>query len=366
VWLVTGPTPTLAERFRRHARMLPDGLYRTLMLAMADDWQSGGVVAEICRDWAEAPGSAIVQLRLLAGIQRLALSGAEPQLAVYYPNLGGTAPPEQAWQDVEPVLRRHVDELRAALAIAPQTNEPGRSVPLLVGLFDAVRRSGLASVRLLELGASAGLNLLVDRFFIAGDGWSYGPADSPLRLLDAVDGPVRPAPFTVVQRRGCDLAPVDVSTPAGRLWLTSFVWPHDLHRHVRLRAALEIAASWPVVVDQASASSWLASMLEPPAADGVLTVVWHSITRQYWPAAEIAATEQVLAGARSRMPLAHIAMESPVFRNDRSEGEPEYRPAELTVQLSVPGGPADPAPVLLGRVADHGVPVRLVFAPPAG
>ena len=343
--------------------MLPDGLYRTLMLAMADDWQAGGVVAEICRDWADAPGSAVVQLRLMAGIQRLVLSGTEPQLAVYYPNLGGTASPAGAWQDFEPVLRRHVDELRAALAIAPQTNEPGRSVALLLGLFDAVRRSGLSSVRLLELGASAGLNLLVDRFFVAGDGWSYGPASSPLRLVEAVVGPVTPVPFTVVDRRGCDLAPIDASTADGRLRLTSFVWPHDLHRYERLRAALSIAATQPVAVDQAPASSWLAAMLEPAGPDGVLTVVWHSITRQYWPPAEIAATSQVLDAARNRMPIAHIAMESPVWRDDRSEGEREYRPAELTVQLSVPGRLADPVPVLLGTVADHGVPVRLASAP---
>jgi hypothetical protein len=353
----------MADRFRRHARMLPDGLYRTLMLAMADDWQAGGVVAEICRDWADAPGSAVVQLRLMAGIQRLVLSGTEPQLAVYYPNLGGTASPAGAWQDFEPVLRRHVDELRAALAIAPQTNEPGRSVPLLLGLFDAVRRSGLSSVRLFELGASAGLNLLVDRFFIAGDGWSYGPASSPLRLVEAVVGPVTPVPFTVLDRRGCDLAPIDASTPAGRLRLTSFVWPHDLHRYERLRAALAIAATQRVAVDRAPASSWLASMLEPAGPDGVLTVVWHSITRQYWPPDEIAATSQVLDAARNRMPIAHIAMESPVLRDDRSEGEREYRPTELTVQVSVPGGLADPAPVLLGTVADHGVPVRLASAP---
>jgi hypothetical protein len=350
---------TLADRFRQHARHLPDGLYRTLMLAMADDLQAGGVVAEICRDWADAPANAVVQLRLLAGVQRLVLSRVEPQLAMYYPNLGGAASPAGAWQDFEPVLRRHVDELREALRIAPQTNEPGRSAPLLVGLFDAVRRSGLSSVRLLELGASAGLNLLVDRYFIAGDGWSHGPASSPLRLAQAVLGPLVPAPFTVVQRRGCDLAPIDASTVEGRLRLTSFVWPHDLHRHERLGAALAVAASHPVTVDSAPASSWLASMLEPAVAGGVLTVVWHSITRQYWPPAEVTATSRVLDAARQRMPIAHIAMEFPVS-GERPDGESEYRPPELTVRLSVPGRLADPAPVLLGTVADHGVPVRLV------
>jgi hypothetical protein len=350
---------TLADRFRRHARMLPDGLYRTLLEEMAADWEAGGVVADICRDWAQAPGSAAVQLRLLAGIQRLVLSRAEPQLAMYYPNLGGTARPDGAWPDFEPVLRRHVDELREALHVAPQTNEPGRSVPLLVGLFDAVRRSGLSAVRLLELGASAGLNLLVDRFHIAGDGWSFGPASSPLRLTEAVDGSLTPVPFTIVERRGCDLAPVDAASEDGRLRLTSFVWPHDLHRYERLRAALRIAAEHPVAVDRASASSWLGSMLAEPAPDGVLTVVWHSITRQYWPVAEIGATERVLESAGHRMPVAHVAMESPVLRDDRSENRGEYRPAELTVRLSVPGAVSDPEPVLLGTVADHGVPVRL-------
>lgn len=350
---------TLADRFRRHARMLPDGLYRTLLQEMAADFEAGGVVAEICRDWADASGSAVVQLRLLAGIQRLVLSRAEPQLTVYYPNLGGTARPDDAWSDFEPVLRRHVEELREALATAPQTNEPGRSAPLLVGVFDAVRRSRLARVRLLELGASAGLNLLVDRFYIAGDGWSAGPASSPLRLTGAVAGPVTPAPFTVAERRGCDLAPVDASIEDGRLRLTSFVWPHDLHRYERLRAALRIAAEHPVTVDRSNASAWLGSMLAEPAPDGVLTVVWHSITRQYWPATEIEATERVLEAARARMPIAHVAMESPVLRDDRSENPGEYRPAELTVRLSVPGGMADPRPVLLGTVADHGVPVRV-------
>jgi len=187
-------------------------------------------------------------------------------------------------------------------------------------------------------------------------------APSPLRLTDAVLGPVTPAPFTVIDRRGCDLAPIDASTTEGRLRLTSFVWPHDLHRYERLRAALAVAAAHPVTVDAAPASSWLASMLELPALDGVLTVVWHSITRQYWPPEEIAATARALAAARDRMPIAHIAMESPVLVDDRAEGEREYRPAELTVQLSAPGTIADPAPVLLGTVADHGVPLRLASA----
>jgi len=338
--------------------MMPAGLYRTLILAMADDLDSGGVVAEICRDWLTAPSAAIVQLRLLGGLQRLVLQGRAPQLVGFYPNLGGTSSPQDAWPVFEPVLRAHMEELRAALELAPQTNEPGRSVPLLVGIFDAVRRSGLASVRLLEVGASAGLNLLVDRFRIGGADWTSGPADSPVQLLSAVEGPARPVDYRIVSRRGCDLAPVDASTPEGRLRLTSFVWPHDLHRHERLRAALAVVARHPVTVDAAPASSWLASQLALPSTDGVLTVIWHSTTRQYWPLEEIATVDSVLAEARDRMPIAHISMESPVSAADIADRR-GHRPAELTVRLSVPGLMADPAPRLLGTVGDHGVPVRL-------
>ena len=293
------PVKTLADRFRRHGLMMPAGLYRTLILAMADDLDRGGVVAEICRDWLDAPSSAIVQLRLLGGLQRLVLQGRAPELAGYYPNLGGTNPPEDAWSAFEPVLRTHVVELRAALELAPQTNEPGRSVPLLVGIFDAVRRSGLDSIRLLEVGASAGLNLLVDRFRIGGQGWASGPADSALQLPAAVEGTVLPMRYRIVSRRGCDLAPVDATSVEGRLRLTSFVWPHDLHRHERLRAALAVAAAHPVTVDAAAAAAWLDEQLALPVDDGVLTVIWHSITRQYWPLHEITAVDTSISrGAR--------------------------------------------------------------------
>jgi hypothetical protein len=370
VWLVAAGTRTLAEQFRAHASRM-QGLYRVLLYELADDCDAGGVVRYICRDWAQAPATAVVQLRLLAGVHRLALSGRAPELVPYYPNLGGTADPGDAWPVFRRVLAEHAEQLARDLDIAPQTNEPGRSAPLLAGILDAVRRSGLERVRLLEPGASAGLNLLVDRFRIGGQRWWSGPPDSPLSLAGAVLGATQPVDYTVVARRGCDLAPVDPATEEGRLRLTSFVWPHHVERFRRLQAALRIAAEHPVTVDRASAGQWLADQLAEPVADGVLTVVWHSITRQYWPEAEIAVISEVLDTARNRMPIAHIAMEFPASgggreggsdrgnRGDSGGGEPQSRPAELTVRLSVPGGPADPAPVLLGTVADHGVPVRL-------
>ena len=75
----------------------------------------------------------------------------------FCPARGGALDPRDAWDAVRPVLLARRDELRSSLAVAPQTNEPARTLALLIGVSDAVHRSGLNRVRLLEPGASGGL-----------------------------------------------------------------------------------------------------------------------------------------------------------------------------------------------------------------
>jgi hypothetical protein len=337
---------TLADRMRRHAQDHTH-LYGELMRAMADDWEAGGPVRDICRGWEEAPTGAVVQLRLLAGLFRIVLTGRAPELQPYYPCLGGDTPASEAWEHVRPVLAAHVGELHDALDVAPQTNEIGRSTALVVGLFEAVRRTGLTHVRLLEPGASAGLNLLVDRIRFVGTDWAFGPEDSPLVMSDCFEGPVVPEDFTVVERRGCDLEPVDATTDEGALRLRSFVWPFHLDRHDRLVHALELARANPPRVDRASASGWLVDQLAYPPDDGILTVVWQSITRQYWPAEEVAAVGAAIRDAITRMPLAWIAMEYP-------DGGTH---AHVTLSGLAGDGSPSSDDVLLGHVGDHGVPM---------
>jgi hypothetical protein len=117
-----------------------------------------------------------VHVRLLAAIHRLVLTGALRSWLSSIRTLGGSADPSGAWLVFEPVLAQHVEELREALHVPPQTNEVGRSAALLVGLFHAVRRTELSNVRLLEPGSSAGLNLLVDGFYFAAGAPETGPS----------------------------------------------------------------------------------------------------------------------------------------------------------------------------------------------
>lgn len=299
---------TLADRFRGHFGHT-DHLYGALLAEMAADWDVGGVTWELFEGWQDAPPQQMPHLRLLAGLFRIVLRGDAPHLEGFYPALGGDLDPHDAWAAVRPVLAAHVDELRGSLTQAPQTNEPARTVALLIGLAEAVRRSGLRRVRLLEPGASGGLGLLVDRYRFHGDGWAAGPADGPLVVEGCGAAGFEPAPFEVVDRRGCDVAPVDASSTEGGIYLTSFVWPWQLDRHARLAAALLVARDHPVVVDRAPASQWVAEQLADPVADDVLTVVWHSVTRMYWPAEESAAVAAAVEEARSRMPVAHVALE---------------------------------------------------------
>ncbi|MGN6610174.1 MAG: DUF2332 domain-containing protein [Angustibacter sp.] len=339
----------LSDRFRQHAAVCSSPLYAALMSAMADDWDAGGPTRAVCAGWEDAQPGSVVQLRLLAGLHRIVLRGDAPALAPYYRNLGGTLAPDGAWSAARDVIAAHVDELRDGLTLAPQTNEVGRAAALAVGLADAVWRTGTGRVRLLEVGASAGLNLLVDRYAVRlDDGRVLGDAASAL-LLDGAHGPIEPAPVEVVERRGCDLSPIDAGSPDGATLLSSYVWPDHPHRFERLQAALAIARTDPPRVEAASAGEWLERALAVDPADSVLTVVWQSITRMYWPADELARVQAALDDAGRRLPqLAHVAM--------------EYGPADAGAELTVDvwrDGVPDGARTLVGAVHDHGLPVTL-------
>ena len=329
---------------RRHFDGSTEHLYGVLLQKLADDWDRGGVVRSILSGHEHSAPGDMVQLRLLAGIHRIVLRGDAPELEAFYPSVGGTADRYAVWPVLEPVLRTHVTELQAALDVAPQTNEVGRSVALLLGMSEAVRRTGIRRIRLLEPGASAGLNLLVDRFRFVGDGWAFGPEDAHLVLTGCGAQGATLEDFQVVERRGCDLEPFDATTSEGAAYLRSFVWPHMPERDGRLVAALQTLREHPVVIDRAGAADWVRQQLAQPAPVGVLTVVWHSITRQYWPAQEYAAMLAAIDDARSRMPLARVALEDP---------DPLPRSESWGPQIELDDE-------VIGHCTHHGPPLELV------
>lgn len=189
-----------------------------LLAGAAADWDAGGITREVLAPYqADRPGSAL-PLRFTAALHRLVLTRQAPELALYYPTVGGSAPPGLAWPAARQALALHTRLVRALVGLPCQTNEVGRAVPLLVGLLHIARRIS-GPLRLLEIGASAGLNLLVDRYRY---GETYGPPDSPCRLPDPgldVDADLR-----IVDRAGCDPMPLDPTSAEGRLRLSASIW----------------------------------------------------------------------------------------------------------------------------------------------
>ena len=336
----------VADRLRAQAEQcLLHGspLTAVLLHGAAREYDHDGPTRDLLLPYADEPRGSVLALRLAGALHRLVLQRAAPELALHYPSVGGTAPPEGAWSAARAVIADHADQLREGLRRPVQTNEVGRSA-VLYGALRGLRQP----VRLLEIGTSAGLNLQVDRFaYVLGDGEVLGDPDSPVRLVDPWRGQPPAGTVEVVSRAGCDVAPLDPASTADRLTLTSYVWADQGERFARLRAALVVASRHPVAVERSSASEFLARELAAPVT-GVTTVVWHSLVRQYLGATERAAVDGLLraAGARAtaKAPLVHLRLEP-----DRI-GEGHRFLVELTTW---PGG----ATRVLGEALGHGPPV---------
>jgi hypothetical protein len=290
-------------------------LYAHLLEQAAADADAGGAVFTLLEPF-DAPNlrADALALRLMAAVHRLVLTGSAPRLAAYYPTAGGSAGTDGAWDVFRGVVAEHAGQLRSLVALPCQTNEVGRCAALAFGFLELAAVHGLP-LRLLEVGASSGLNLRFDQFRYGGGGASWGPPDSPVDLCGLwLEAPRHlPRELTVVERRGCDPRPLDATTSEGRLQLESSLWADQAVRQKRLRAAFEVAARVPASVERASVDGWLPHVLDAPRR-GVATVVYHAIVYEYFSYAVRRAFHDALdragAAATPDAPLAWLRFES--------------------------------------------------------
>lgn len=289
-------------------------LYASLLRHARDDVSRSGVVAAVVADFDLDPEATALALRFMGGLHRLVMLGKAPALARHYPSVGGTPDSGTLGPDLLATVDEHVPYLTSALDIAPQTNEIGRCAALLPAIGDALGDDH-RPVRLLEIGSAGGLNLMLDRYRYDGGSWTWGTQDAMPVIRAAWNGPPPsvPSDLHVVERRGCDVAPLDLTDPDERLRLLSFVWPDQRERFERTSAAIAAVSSSPPVVDRADAGLWLAERLAEPVARGVVTVVQHSVMWQYLsPQTQAAVTTSIEthgSAATDDHPFIHVGFE---------------------------------------------------------
>jgi hypothetical protein len=253
-------------------------LIRTLEGVLDRETRTGRAVL----DWQgppEANGDALA-LRLCGALHALVLQNIDPILAATYPPNAGVGP-DAFRSTLTGAIVRNDAELVKWLDLPPQTNEVGRSSMLYIGLLEIARRFR-QPLRLFEIGSSAGLNLALDQYGYNLGGARFGNQESELELQPEWTGPSPlPASVQVVERRGCDLSPINLATDCVRL--QSYVWPDQEERHRRLAAAIGIAEKVGVTVDRMDAGSWVVQHLTDDRPLGQTTILMHSLTYCYLP-----------------------------------------------------------------------------------
>jgi hypothetical protein len=164
------------------------------------------------------------------------------------------------------------------LARRTQTNEPARCALLLPALAQLP-----PPLALIEVGASAGLTLLVDRYSYDYAGHRIAGLDPQAPTLRcAPDGPVPlpDRPPVIAWRAGLDLNPLDVGSEDDVRWLTCLVWPGEGDRQQRLAAAIEAARRDPPALYRGDLIDDLPA-LAARAPAGATLVVYHSAVLAY-------------------------------------------------------------------------------------
>jgi hypothetical protein len=285
----------------------------------ARDIEGAGPLAGLVATWRGLSTRAVVSeaipIRWLGSAHDLVLSGEDAAMAKAYPTPGWPGDADAAWTALRKAMIARPERFAAFISHEPQTNEVRRSACLLPGFLTVAKETSLP-LRLFEIGASAGLNQLWDRYrYDLGEAGAWGDPSSPVRLDAAWSGGTPPldASVSVISRAACDRKPVDIRDPGARRRLEAYMWAGQFERLARLEAALAMALAADIRVEAEDAVSWTARRAIPE--EGAATVLFHSIFWQYLSAE----TQAVLTAAISELgdrssvaaPFAWLRMEPP-------------------------------------------------------
>jgi hypothetical protein len=301
---------TLSQRFVRFAQREchASPLYERLSSGIACDPEVLAIAAHARR------GQPVPNL-FLAAVHFMLLKGVQDPLTAFYPSLSRSiVRAEDPYPSFRAFCLEHRAEIQALIATRlVQTNEVRRCGCLLPAFAAVASRAQGRPLALVEIGASAGLNLLWDRYgYDYGDDWPYGDNSSPVQLVCALRGDRRP-PLpavlpTVATRVGLDLNPIDVRDREAVLWLRALVWPDEAGRAALLQRALQLAQREPPMLLAGNALDLLPEVLATIPADQALCV-FHTHTVNQFPPEERARLASRLAACGATRDLYQVSIE---------------------------------------------------------
>ena len=325
------------EHCRRNDAPITARIVDAQLSLMESDTQCGQRIA----NWPGIPLEDALPLRLAGGFHHLRLTGDDFRLEPVY--RGEITDQAEVDAIILAVTRDHDARLLPWLDGPPQTNEAARSASFMLALKWLSNQYG-PRFEINELGASAGINTMMERYHYDLGGATAGPADSPVQIKPEWRGATPPdAPVDIVAIQGCDQAPVDLTDPDAALRLKSYVWPEMTERLARMDAAIALAEQQKPQLVRADAADWVVERLSAPQEPGVMRTIQHSIVWQYIPEARRQIIREAMAEhgqkATAERPLAWISLETnrETFRHE----------------LYVTCWPGDGQPQMLGQAHAH-------------
>ena len=222
-----------------------------------------------------------VAFLFFGAVHYLLLKETAHELSTFYPDLTSSPRTDDPYPAFRSFCLEHGSEIHRLVASRlVQTNDPQRSCSLLPALEYIERQVGGRPLALVEIGASAGLNLLWDRYsYDYGDGRRYGEPSSLVGLSCKLLGPHPPplpaTPPAVAFRIGIDLNPIDIEDADSILWLRALVSPEQRATAAILGKALSLARQDPPRIVRGDAVEVLTAVLRRVPA-GAILCIFHS------------------------------------------------------------------------------------------
>ena len=255
---------------------------------------------------------------LFAAVQYLLLSGLDHPLAAHYPIISGEPRPlAPAYPQFREFCLEHRERIVELIGTRlTQTNVVRRCTCLLPAFSIVCRETSLA-LALIDLGASAGLNLNFDRYAYSykQDGREilrWGSDGAQIKLEAELRGsgklPSVPPAIPIASRDGIDLDPVDLANPDQLLWLRALIWPEHVERHQQLIDAATEFKDSDTRMHAGDATRVLPALTESVAREHAL-VVYSTIALHQFPWESRQRIANTLAAASAERPVWQIALE---------------------------------------------------------